>query len=318
MHFFYYSYNLEYSSEYHDVNLKETGDCMFAGSNVAIVTPFTNNLDAVDYDKLKELIEWHISAGTDGILPTGCTGEAATLSHKEQKEVIKFTVEVVAGRAKVIPGTGSNNTKEAIELSKYATEVGADGVLVITPYYNKPTPEGQFLHYKAVADAADIPVMLYNVPGRTGTKISAETIARLYNEVENIVCVKEACGSVDQVSEILEKCDIEVLSGDDMLTLPMASVGGKGVVSVVANIIPEDIKALCDACNSGDFAKAKELHYKTINLCRAMFFETNPIPVKTVLELMGKMEFGVRMPLCSISSGAKEKLVSAVKEFGLI
>ena len=291
---------------------------MFAGSNVAIVTPFTNDGAEVDYAKLKELIEWHIEAGTDGILPTGCTGEAATLSHAEQKEVIKFSVETIAGRAKVIPGTGSNNTKEAIELSCFAKEVGADGVLVISPYYNKPTPEGQFQHYKMIAEAADIPVMLYNVPGRTGIKMSAETIARMYNEVENIVCIKEACGSVDQVSKILEKCEIEVLSGDDMLTLPMASVGGKGVVSVVANIIPAEVKALCDAILANDFTKAKEIHYKIIELARTMFVETNPIPVKTALELMGKMKYSTRMPLTAPTDNTIATLKTVLKKYNLI
>ncbi len=291
---------------------------MFAGSNVAIVTPFTQDGAEVDYAKLKELIEWHIDAGTDGILPTGCTGEAATLSHSEQKEVIKFSVETVAGRAKVIPGTGSNNTKEAIDLSCYAKEVGADGVLVICPYYNKPTPEGQFQHYKLIAEAADIPVMLYNVPGRTGTKMSADTIARMYNEIENIVCIKEACGSVDQITEILEKCKIEVLSGDDMLTLPMGSVGGKGVVSVIANLVPEEVKALCDAILSNDYPKAKELHYKLIELARTMFIETNPIPVKMALELMGKMDYNVRMPLTRPQQSTVEALKIVLKKYNLM
>ena len=290
---------------------------MFAGSNVAIVTPFTED-GSVDYAKLKELFEWHIAAGTDGILPTGCTGEAATLSHEEQKEVIKFSVETIAGRTKVIPGTGSNNTREAVELSRYAAEVGADGVLVISPYYNKPTPEGQFQHYKAVAEAAKIPVMLYNVPGRTGLKMSADTIARMYNEIENIVCIKEACGSVDQVTAILERCDIEVLSGDDMLTLPMAAVGARGVVSVVANIVPSEVKALCDAILADDYARAKELHYKLIELSRVMFTETNPIPVKTALQLMGRMDFKVRMPLTAAQESTVAVLKVVLKKYDLI
>ena len=290
---------------------------MFAGSNVAIVTPFTED-GSVDYAKLKELFEWHIAAGTDGILPTGCTGEAATLSHEEQKEVIKFSVETIAGRTKVIPGTGSNNTREAVELSRYAAEVGADGVLVISPYYNKPTPEGQFQHYKAVAEAAKIPVMLYNVPGRTGLKMSADTIARMYNEIENIVCIKEACGSVDQVTAILERCDIEVLSGDDMLTLPMAAVGARGVVSVVANIVPGEVKVLCDAILADDYARAKELHYKLIELSRVMFTETNPIPVKTALQLMGRMDFKVRMPLTAAQESTVAVLKVVLKKYDLI
>ncbi len=291
---------------------------MFAGSNVAIVTPFIRDGSEVDYAKLKELIEWHIESGTDGILPTGCTGEAATLSHEEQKAVIKFSVETIAGRVKVIPGTGSNNTKEAVELSCFAKEVGADGVLVISPYYNKPTPEGQFQHYKAIAEAADLPIMLYNVPGRTGIKMSADTIARIYNEIENVVCIKEACGSVDQVTEILQRCDIEVLSGDDMLTLPMAAVGAKGVVSVIANILPAEVKALCDAVLAGDFATAKDLHYKLIEIARTMFVETNPIPVKTALELMGKMEFSVRMPLTKAQPGTVECLKTVLKKYNLL
>ena len=291
---------------------------MFAGSNVAIVTPFTKDGTEVDYAKLGELIEWHIQAGTDGILPTGCTGEAATLSHEEQKAVIKYSVEAVGKRVKVIAGTGSNNTREAVELSCYAREVGVDGVLVISPYYNKPTPEGQFQHYKAVAEAAQVPVMLYNVPGRTGIKMLADTIARMYNEIENVVCIKEACGSVDQVTEILQKCDIEVLSGDDMLTLPMGAVGGKGVVSVVGNIIPGEVKALCTAMLAEDYPKARELHYRIIELCRAMFFETNPLPVKMALELMGKAECNLRMPLTRPLESTVERLKTVLKKHELI
>lgn len=291
---------------------------MFAGSNVAIVTPFTDDLSQVDYDVLKELIEWHIASGTEGILPTGCTGEAATLSHQEQKEVIKFTIETVAGRCKVVPGTGSNNTQEALGLTKYAKEVGADGALIITPYYNKPTAEGQFLHNKILAEEGDIPIMLYNVPGRTGTKMEPETIARMYNEVENIVSIKEACGSVDQVSMIKELCDIEVLSGDDMLTLPMMAVGGSGVVSVAANIAPAECRALCDACASGDYAKAREIHFKLMIVARAMFVETNPMCVKYALELMNKIKYNIRMPLCDMTEAGKSQVKAALQKGGLI
>ncbi len=291
---------------------------MFAGSNIAIVTPFTDDASAVDYPKLKELIEWQIESGTDGIVPAGCTGEAATLSHDEQREVIRFTVETVAGRAKVIAGTGSNNTEEALALTRYAKEVGADGALVITPYYNKPTPEGQYLHYKLLAEDTGLPIMVYNVPGRTGTKILPETVARMYNEVENIVCIKEACGSVDQVSALRQTCDIEILSGDDMLTLPMMAVGAAGVVSVVANIAPVETKALCDAAAAGDYARAREIHYKLLPLVRAMFIETNPIPVKHALGLMGKLNGTVRMPLCSMTESGSEKLKNALDKFGLL
>lgn len=290
---------------------------MFAGSNVAIVTPFTDDASAVDFDTLKELIEFQISNGTDGIVPAGCTGEAATLSHDEQKEVIRFTVETVSGRAKVIAGTGSNNTKEALGLTKYAKEVGADGVLLITPYYNKPTAEGQFLHYRLLAEEGGLPVMLYNVPGRTGTKIAPETVARLSKEVENVVSIKEACGSVDQVSAILQLCDIEVVSGDDMLVLPMGSVGGKGVVSVLANLMPAECKALCDAVLAGDFSKAKEIHYRILPVARAMFIETNPIVIKKALQLVGKGNGVVRMPLCPMQESNVETLKSILNDNGI-
>lgn len=291
---------------------------MFAGSNVALVTPFTEDGSAIDYDTLGELIEWQVAAGTDGIMPAGCTGEAATLSHDEQKEIIRFTVEKVAGRVKVIPGTGSNNTREALALTKFAKEVGADGALVITPYYNKPTPEGQFMHYKLLAEEADLPIMVYNVPGRSGLKIMPDTIAKMYDEVENIVCIKEACGSVDQVSEILERCDIEVLSGDDMLTVPMMSIGAKGVVSVAANIVPEKVKAMCDAAAAGDFSVAREIHYGIVALCRAMFIETNPICVKEALAQMGKIRAGLRMPLTSMSEAGRAALLPVLKDAGLV
>ncbi|MBN2710869.1 MAG: 4-hydroxy-tetrahydrodipicolinate synthase [Planctomycetes bacterium] len=290
---------------------------MFKGSNVAIVTPFTDDASAVDYDMLKELIEWQVASGTDGIVPAGCTGEAATLSHEEQMEVIRFTVETVAGRSKVIAGTGSNNTAEALKLTKFAKEVGADGALVITPYYNKPTPEGQFQHYRILAEEAGIPIMVYNVPGRTGTKILPETIARMFNEVENVVSIKEACGSVDQVSAIRQLCDIEILSGDDMLTLPMMSVGAAGIVSVVANLVPELSKALCDAAESGDYPKARELHYKMLPIARAMFIETNPIVIKAALKVAGRGNGVVRMPLTPMTKSGLETLIGILKQNGV-
>lgn len=291
---------------------------MFAGSNVAIVTPFTDDLSAVDYDCLRDLIEWQIESGTDGILPAGCTGEAATLSHDEQRKVTEFTIDTVAGRCKVIPGTGSNNTKEALELTKFAKQAGADGALVITPYYNKPTAEGQYLHYKVVAEEGGLPIMLYNVPGRTGTKIAPETVARMFKDVENIVCIKEACGCINQVSDILGQCDIEVLSGDDSLTLPMMSVGGAGVVSVIANIMPAEMKALVDAAANGDYAKAAEMHYKMLPVMRALFIETNPMPVKQVLKLMGRGNGLPRMPLCPMQEKTASSLKATVTACGLL
>ncbi len=290
---------------------------MFKGSIVAITTPFTNDASAVDYDKLDELIEWHIESGTSGIVPCGCTGEAATLSHQEQEEVIARTVKKVAGRIKVIAGTGSNNTVEAVRLSEAAAKAGADGVLVITPYYNKPTAEGQFRHYKMVADAAKIPVMLYNVPGRTCTKIAPETIARLYNEVENVVCVKEACGSVDQVSSIRGICDIDVISGDDSLTLPMMSVGGVGVVSVAANLIPAEVAKLVKLWDEGKVKEAQEQHYKLLPIFKVMFIETNPIVIKAAMQITGLINGVVRMPLTEITADSAKVLKDTLIKFGL-
>lgn len=290
---------------------------MFEGSNVAIVTPFTADGGAVDFDALKALIEWHIESGTAGIVPAGCTGEAATLSHEEQQQVIKFTVETVAGRCRVVAGTGSNNTKEALSLTRFAKEAGADAALVITPYYNKPTPEGQFRHYRAVAEAG-LPVMLYNVPGRTGTKILPETVARLRKEVPNIASIKEACGSVDQVSRILSLCDIEVVSGDDALTLPMMAVGASGVVSVLGNLVPAEMSALCAAAAAGDFATARGIHYKLLSLMHAMFLETNPMAIKTALGLVGRMKPTLRMPLCEMPPASVEALKGILSAQGLL
>lgn len=290
---------------------------MFSGSIVALTTPFTADASAVDYAMLDTMIERQIAGGTHGIVPCGCTGEAATLTTEEQIAVIRHTIKKVAGRAKVIAGTGSNCTAEALSLSKAADEAGADGVLVITPYYNKPTPEGQYRHYKAVAEAIRIPVMLYNVPGRTGTKILPETVARLRKNVKNIACIKEACGSVDQVCEILEQCDITVLSGDDGLTLPMMCVGATGVVSVVANVVPGDVSAMVNAWHAGDIKTARALHYKLLPLVRAMFMETNPIPVKTALRMIGVGNGVLRMPLCELRPESEKKLAAALTAYGL-
>ena len=289
---------------------------MFQGSFPALVTPFKDNFE-IDFDAYGRLLDFQIENGTDGIVPCGCTGEAATLSHDEQKALIRFAVERVAGRVPVVAGTGSNNTAEAVGLTKFAKEVGADGALLITPYYNKPTPAGQIAHYTMVAEQAQIPIMLYNVPGRTGTKISPETIAAL-SKVPYIVSVKEACGSVDQVSQILHQCDINVMSGDDSLTLPMMAVGAKGVVSVAANIVPRLISDLCKAANAGDFAKAKELHYKMLPLGTALFLETNPMPVKAALAKMGMIKNVLRLPLVSMTDESAARMDPVLKELGLI
>ena len=289
---------------------------MFTGSFVALVTPFKENFD-VDFDAYGRLIDFQLVNGTNGILPCGCTGEAATLSHDEQKACIKFAVERVAGRVPVVAGTGSNNTKEAMGLTQYAKDVGCDGALLITPYYNKPTPTGQIAHYTTIANAVDIPIMLYNVPGRTGTKMAPETIAEL-SKVANIVSIKEACGSVDQVSQIKSLCDISVISGDDALTLPMMAVGAVGVVSVAANIVPAKTAALCAAMDAEDYAKARTIHYELTPLVSGLFYETNPLPVKAALAAMGMIENVFRLPLTPMSDAGYARFKPLIEDLGLI
>ena len=283
---------------------------------VALVTPFKDNGE-VDEEKLKEIIDFQVKEGVEGIVPCGCTGEAATLSHEEQKMVIRLSVEITAGRVPVIAGTGSNSTEEALDLTRYAKEVGSDGALLITPYYNKPTPEGQFLHYEKLAKEVDIPIVLYNVPSRTGISMLPETVERL-SKIDNIVAIKEASGSLDQVSQILSLCDITVLSGDDSLTLPMLGIGGKGVISVVANIVPGDVRAMIDAFDSGNLEEALRVHYKLFPLCKAMFIETNPIPVKTAMLLLGRLNGRFRLPLCPLREENLPVLQKALDEYGLV
>lgn len=279
---------------------------MFRGSMVALVTPFNEDF-SIDFNAYGRLIDFHLGRGTHGIVPCGCTGEAATLAHEEQKQIIKFAVERVERAIPVVAGTGSNNTTEAIELTRYAKEVGADGALLITPYYNKPTREGQIAHYTSIAQQVDIPIMLYNVPSRTGVKMDPTTIAELF-EVPNIVSVKEACGSVDQVSQILSLCGINVMSGDDPLTLPMMAVGAAGVVSVAANVVPEKVAALCDAFDARDLDTAKALHYELTPLLKALFVQTNPLPVKAVLAQMGLIKNILRLPLTPLPADALEAI----------
>ncbi|HEX71968.1 MAG TPA: 4-hydroxy-tetrahydrodipicolinate synthase [Candidatus Hydrogenedentes bacterium] len=289
---------------------------MYQGSFVALVTPFKENFE-IDFDAYGRLVDSHLEKGTNGIVPCGCTGEAATLSHDEQKACIRFIVERVAGRAPIVAGTGSNNTKEAIGLTRYAKEVGADGALLITPYYNKPTAAGQIAHYTEIANAVDIPIMLYNVPSRTGIKMEPQTIAELY-KIPNIVAIKEACGSVDQVSQILSLCDINVVSGDDSLTLPMIAVGATGVVSVAANVVPAEVAALCDAANKGDFAAARIIHYALMPLFKALFLETNPIPVKAALAKMGLIKNVLRLPLTPVLDATSTRLDPILRDLHLI
>lgn len=290
---------------------------MFAGSHVAIVTPFRKGV--FDERAFGDLIEWQIAQGTDGIVPCGTTGESATLSHEEHNRVIELTVEVVNRRVPVIAGTGSNSTDEAISLTKHAKEAGADGALLITPYYNKPTQEGLYRHYKAIAEAVDIPIVLYNIPGRTGVNMLPPTIARLA-AIKNIVGVKEGSGSVQQASEIVQICGdrLTVLSGDDALTLPMMAVGAKGVITVTANLLPADMANLVKFFAAGQVAEARRIHFKLSPLFSALFFETNPIPVKEALGMMGKIDPELRLPLCPMGQENRDKLKQVMKDSGLI
>ena len=286
---------------------------VFKGSIVAIVTPF-NDDESINFDTLGQLVEWHIASGTNGIVPCGTTGESPTLSHEEHEAVVSFVVKTVNKCVPVLAGAGSNCTAESLRLVRHAEKVGADGALVITPYYNKPTPAGLLAHYQAVAAATALPIVIYNVPGRTGICISPETVAEL-SRLPTIVAVKEASGSIDQVSEMLTTCKIDVLSGDDSLTLPMMAVGGCGVISVVANVVPHKVAALTRAVFKGDLSTAEQLHRELYPLCRAMFIETNPIPVKTALALMGKIKEKFRLPLVPLKPENKRKLELALKPF---
>ena len=290
---------------------------MFKGSYVALVTPFKKG--KIDEKKFAELVEFQIKNGTDGIVPCGCTGEAATMSHKEQKSLMELCVDIVDRRVLVVAGAGSNNTAEALDLSKHAKKAGCDGILSITPYYNKPTPEGQYRHYETIAKNVDIPVMLYNVPSRTGISILPSTVARLA-KIDNIVAIKEAAGSLDQVSQIiaLAGSDITVLSGDDSLTLPMMAVGAKGVVSVAANVVPKEIHNMVSAFLNGNLEEAKYIHYEVLELCKALFIETNPIPVKTALKLMGMLNGEMRLPLCRMEKDNEAKLKKVLEVYKLL
>jgi len=287
------------------------------GSLVAIITPFRNG--TLDEKAFGDLIEWQIANGTDGIVPCGTTGESATLTHEEHKRVVELTVEVVKRRVPVIAGTGSNSTDEAIEFTRHAKSAGADAALLISPYYNKPTQEGLYRHHKAIADAVDLPQILYNIPGRTAVNITPQTVARLA-QLRNIVGIKEGAGSLQQVSEIVQLCGerFTVLSGDDALTLPMLAVGAKGVITVTANVAPADMAALVDAWEAGDTAKTRTLHFKLYPLFQALFLETNPIPVKHALALMGKATADLRLPLCPMSQDNLDKLTRVMKDSQLL
>jgi 4-hydroxy-tetrahydrodipicolinate synthase len=279
---------------------------MFQGSMVALVTPFKHG--RVDKLALRKLIDFQIANGTDAIIPCGTTGEAATLSHEEHKMVLGFVVNHVAGRVPVICGAGSNNTKEALELVKYAKTIKADAVLLVTPYYNKPTQQGLYLHYETIAKAVSIPIILYNVPGRTACSIEPETVAKLA-KIPNIVGIKEASGSLEQVTKILTLLPrFTVLSGDDPLTMPMMAIGAKGVISVLANIVPDRVAQMVDAMLASDFAQARKMHYNLFALSKAMFIETNPIPVKAALHMMGYISDEIRLPLTPLSKDKQHML----------
>jgi 4-hydroxy-tetrahydrodipicolinate synthase len=291
---------------------------MFEGSLVALVTPFKNN--KVDEKKLKELIEFQIKNGTSGIVPCGTTGESATLSTAEHERVIEITIEKVNKRVPVIAGTGSNSTEEAINLTKHAAASGANGSLQVAPYYNRPTQKGLYEHFKAIAEAVDIPIVLYNIAGRTGVNIEPETIAKLAKDCKNIVGVKEASGNLEQMSRIKSLCpqEFDLISGDDGLTLPVLAIGGTGIISVVANIVPKDTANMVKEYQKGNVAKARSLHYKLFPLVKAMFIETNPIPVKTAMGMLGICEPDLRLPMTEMLPENAEKLRKALKDYGLL
>lgn len=290
---------------------------MFRGAITALVTPFRNG--RVDEDRLRALVDQQVAAGIDGIVPCGTTGESPTLSHEEHDRVVAIVVEQAKGRTKVIAGTGSNSTEEAIRLTRHAIEAGADGALLVSPYYNRPTQEGLYQHFRRIArEAKGFPLVVYNIPGRTSVNILPETMARLA-EIENIVGVKEATGSLAQAIETIHRCpkDFVMLSGDDILTLPLLAVGAVGVISVSANIVPADVKACVAAWTAGRPGEAKRWHDKMVPLHQAMFLETNPAPLKTAMAMLGMIEGEIRLPLCGLSEANTEKLRAALRQYGL-
>ena len=290
---------------------------MFHGALTAIITPFRDG--AVDETALRELIEWQIQSGIDGLVPCGSTGESATLSHAEHERVIKITIEQTRKRVPVVAGTGSNSTAEAIRLTASAREMGADGALLISPYYNKPTQDGIYKHYKTIASSVDLPIFAYNIPGRTGSNIAPETLAHLA-EIRNFIGVKEASGSTEQTSDILRLTNgkFTVLSGDDALTVPLIAIGAKGVIATIGNAMPREIHELAAAGLAGDFERARQWHYKMLPLMRTLFIETNPICIKQALAFMGKCCNELRLPLVPMTPPAAEKLKAVMKELRLI
>ena len=291
---------------------------VFHGSLVAMVTPFRNG--KVDEAKVRELVEFHVTNGTDALVPCGTTGESPTLSHDEHKRLVEIVVEAAAGRIAVVAGTGSNATAEAIDLTKHAAHAGAGGALVVNPYYNKPTQEGLYRHFRAVAESVSLPILVYNIQSRTAVNIETETMARLARDCQNIVGVKEASGSLDQMSQVIAACgpDFAVISGDDNITLPLMAIGGAGVISVIANIVPRETAELTHAALEGDWKRARDLHYRLFPLARAAFLETNPIPIKEAMAMAGMLEPEFRLPMCRMSDTNRERLRAILKPYGLV
>jgi 4-hydroxy-tetrahydrodipicolinate synthase len=281
----------------------------FQGSIVALVTPFRNG--KIDESKVKELVELHVKHGTDAIIPCGTTGESPTLTHDEHRHMVELTVAAAAGRIPIIAGTGSNSTAEAIDLTKHAERAGASAALVVNPYYNKPTQEGLYRHFRAVAESSALPIILYNIQGRTAVNVETDT---------TIVGVKEASGSLDQMSQVILACgpDFSVLSGDDNITLPLLAIGGRGVVSVIANILPRETSDMVHAALDGDWKRARELHYRLFPLARAAFLETNPIPIKEAMAMAGMLEPEFRLPMCRMSDANRETLRGILRQYGLV
>ena len=287
------------------------------GSMVALVSPFRNG--QVDEAALKRLVEFHVRCGTSALVPCGTTGESATLSHEEHQRVIELVIEACRGRIPVIAGTGSNNTQEAIRLTKHAKRAGADAALLISPYYNKPTQRGLYLHFKTIAESVDLPLVLYNIASRTAVNIEPETIAKLVADCPTIVAIKEASGSLEQMSRILQLTNrrLTLISGDDALTLPVLSIGGTGVISVAANLVPADVQAMVGAFEQGRVEEAQRWHQKLQPLIKALFLETNPIPVKTAMGILGMIDPELRLPLCAMEGANLEKLTAALEAYGL-
>ena len=290
----------------------------FQGSFVAMVTPFRNG--KVDEAKIRELVEFHVANGTDGLIPCGTTGESPGLTHDEHRRVVEVVIEAARGRIRVVPGTGSYSTADAIGLTKDAERAGAAGALVVNPYYNKPTQEGLYRHFRAVAESVTIPILVYNIQSRTAVNVETDTLARLARDAKNVVGVKEASGSLDQMSQVIAACgpDFSVLSGDDNITLPLLAIGGSGVVSVIANIVPRETADLVHAALDGDWKRARDLHYRLFPLARAAFIETNPIPIKEAMAMAGMLEPEFRLPMCRMGDANREKLRAILKTYSLV